>query len=148
MLFQPLLPKTKTVSIPVQYLEDGTAMVAKYKKMTGKGIEAQSILYQDGKSIDRFAHIGTSRRQEYTHMGRQVNHIRLNTWITRSRSSGSNPFPISIRKSWSTTTQSWGEDRNMEVGVSFSGNSTRAGAQPLRPRFLFQYWKLFILMRF
>jgi hypothetical protein len=112
------LPKAKAVAVPVQYLEYRTAPIAEDKKMAGKGIKTQGIFHQNGKSVDGLSHIRASGGQKHAHMGRLVNHIRLNTRTTCSKVSGSNPFSISTRKCRSTTTQSCGEGRNRENGVT------------------------------
>lgn len=97
VLLKPFLPETKAVAVPIQNLEYGMAVVAEYKQMAGERIEAQGVLHQNGKSVDLLAHVRASRRKKDTHMGGRENHIRPNTRTTRSSSSESNPFAISMR---------------------------------------------------
>ena len=46
MLFQPFMPQTKTVFIPVQDLDDVLAPVAKNEQITAKRIKAHGLLDQ------------------------------------------------------------------------------------------------------
>jgi hypothetical protein len=37
-LFQPLVPQTKSIPIPIQYLQYRSPTITKYKQVTGEGI--------------------------------------------------------------------------------------------------------------
>jgi len=97
VLLKPFLPKTKTVSVPVQDLEYRVSAVAERKQMAEKGIKPQAVLNQDGERIDCLSHISVSRSKENAYLWRHVDHILPRVLTTRSRSSASNPLPISIR---------------------------------------------------
>jgi hypothetical protein len=97
VLLKPFLPKAKPVPVPVQDLEDRLASITKHKKMAGKRIETQGAFREDREAVYCLSHVRASRRKKDPHMRRQENHIRPNTRTTRSRSSESNPLPISMR---------------------------------------------------
>jgi len=126
VLLKPFLPETKTVSVPVEDLQVCSSPVAKYKEVTGKGIKPQNVFHQNGEGVDRLSHIGASGSKEHAHMGRRADHILLSILTTRSRSSESNPLPISIRYSRPMARQSGGLDKGIEKDLGI-GTSTRAG---------------------
>jgi hypothetical protein len=48
VLLQALLPQTKTVSVPIQYLHDIVPAVAKGKQVAGKWVQIQPAFNHDG----------------------------------------------------------------------------------------------------
>lgn len=97
VLLKPFLPKAETVSVPVQDLEYCPAPIAEYKEVAGKGVECQGAFHQNREAVYCLSHVCGSRGEKDPHIGRQINHMRPSTRTTRSKSSGSNPLPISTR---------------------------------------------------
>ena len=67
MLFQPLVPQTKSVLVPVQDFDDILAPVAKHKQITAKRIKAHGLLDQHRQPVDRLAQVGAAKGQVHAH---------------------------------------------------------------------------------
>ncbi len=64
-LLQSLLPKTKSVPVPVKNLDHGPPAIAENKEMTAERVQGELLGNQDGQSIDGFPHIRIAHRQIY-----------------------------------------------------------------------------------
>jgi len=60
MLFQPFMPQTKPIMVPVQNFDDRSGSVTKDKQITRKGIKIHGLFNHNGKSVDGLAHIGAA----------------------------------------------------------------------------------------
>jgi len=106
ILFQALLPQTKTVAIPVEDFDDVSLPIAENKKIPGKRIMPQRLFHQDAEPINGFAHVRAADCQVYeTALGGYHGKDRI-VAISRRKSPGSKSGRISIARSLSMISRS------------------------------------------
>lgn len=82
VFLKSFLPQAKTVSVPIENLHHCPSSIGEDKEMPREGIELHCSLYQDGKTIDGFAHIRIAQGKKNPCVRRCMDHRRLNIRMT------------------------------------------------------------------
>jgi len=65
MFLKTLDPQAKSVSVPIQNLDDRPASIAEHKQVSGEHLMLEMVLHQDGQPVDLFPHVGMTQGQEH-----------------------------------------------------------------------------------
>jgi len=64
-LLQSLLPKTKSITVPIKNLNHRSPTIAENKQLAAQWIQRELLGNQDGQPIDGFPHVRIAHRQIY-----------------------------------------------------------------------------------
>ena len=62
------MPKTESITIPVQNLNHILSFIAEYKQVTGQWVHFQMLRHENLQTVNRFAHIRGAACQKYPNM--------------------------------------------------------------------------------